>query len=183
MTRWIMVAALTASVVLATLGGMHMVPPSRLHQNCSPPVDEPQQLNPSRLLDRWHLRNDVETAEEIGVRFGDSKRKALGRDGEHQSQRACTERLLASIALRHDVDVSDVGRLRGRRPIGVDAAVLTSFALLFFGLATRVTSALAERVSKRHVGYWIAGTLASVAAGGIAVGGLTMLGIMVDQTE
>src|SRR3954468_17975394 len=94
-------AAFIAAVFLAR--GVPIVPPSRLHVHCQAPTDAARPLNPSRWIDRQHLRNDVEFAEEIGVRFGDLRRKAEGREGEHLRQRECTDALLAGIALRHEV--------------------------------------------------------------------------------
>lgn len=175
--------AITTLGGLWTLGGIHAVPPSRLHLDCSAAADDPRPLSPSTLIDRWHLRNDVETAEGIGVRFGDSKRKALGRDGEHLSQRACTDKLLAAVAGRHNLNFAEVVQLRGKRPVGVDVGVLMVFSVFFVTGVQRVCGVLVDRVSRASVWHWVAGVMAAVAAGSVAVGGLTMLGLAVETVR
>lgn len=105
------------SVLLVLLSANGCIPPNRMHLRCQSLGDSPRPLDLMRVADRWHLRNDVELAEEIGVRYGDSRRESEGRTGEHVRQTECTEKLLRETADRHGVTLTTVTALRGSRPI------------------------------------------------------------------
>ena len=173
------VAVLIVSVFLAS--GFPVVPPSRLHLHCESAQDEARPLNPARSIDRQHLRNDVEFAEEIGVRFGDSRRKAEGRDGEHLRQRECTNALLAGVAARHSVAIDDLAAMRGERPVAVDALVLIASGALFIWFARLVADRLSNRLADQHplVGQLSVVVLA-LAAASTGMVALTLAGHAVE---
>jgi hypothetical protein len=122
---------------MALLAVVGCVPPHAHHLQCEFGRDDEIPLDVRAFADWSHLRHDVERAEEIGVRFGDSRRKAEGRTGEHLRQTECTERLLADIAVRHNVSRAQVEATRGRRPVLVDIAVFGAFAVLFASCSGR----------------------------------------------
>src|SRR4051812_18291696 len=68
------VAASVALGIGVITGAFPVVLPSQLHLHCESASDGVTPLDVNRTGDRWHLRNDVETAEEVGVRHGDSRR-------------------------------------------------------------------------------------------------------------
>jgi hypothetical protein len=170
--------ALAASIVVLVAtaffaGGFPIVAPSRLHVHCEPPTHAARPLNPSRWIDRQHLRNDVEFAEEIGVRFGDSRRKAEGRDGEHLRQRECTDALLAAVAIRHNVAIEDLSAMRGERPVAVDAILLIVFGAVFVWFTSMVVDQLSSRLSDLQPWIWqlsvVVLALATAGAGLVAL--------------
>ena len=137
--------------------GAGCVLPNARHLQCDSDGDATRPLNVERLADRWHLRNDVERAEEIGVRFGDSKRKAEGRAGERIRQTECTDKLLHEIAVRHDVALDALSAMRGRRPLLLDVAVFVAFAVLIRAALRSMFGALDERLGDSR-GAWVATT-------------------------
>jgi hypothetical protein len=148
--RAIAVAAVALAAAVFLAGGFPVVAPSRLHLRCESPRDAARPLDPARWFDRQHLRNDVEFAEEIGVRFGDSRRKAEGRDGEHLRQHECTNALLAGVALRHNVAIEQLVAMRGERPVAVDGLVLIGAGALFIWFARLAATRLAHRLADQH---------------------------------
>ncbi len=175
MRRLLILSASAATLVAAvTFGAFPIVLPSRLHLQCDAPSNE---TGPVRLA---HLRNEVEAAEEIGVRHGDSRRKSEGREGEHQRQRECTDKLLANISTRHGVTISDLTALRGQRPLVVDALVLASTMAGLVIVVWRLTPVVAEKFADVPAWLLAVSTLLSVVCGIIATATLTLLAHAVE---
>jgi hypothetical protein len=107
------------------------IPRSRLNTNCEWTHDRAFQLDLQQGADQRHLNSDVELAEELGIRYGDSFRKRDGRVEEHRRTTECTTTLFAQIAHIHGVTSDDVLKARGRRPATTDLTVLLSFAMLY----------------------------------------------------
>jgi hypothetical protein len=78
----------------------------------------------------------VELAEELGVRYGDSFRRAYGQAEETRRRTECTDSLFGQIAVKHSLTLEEVQSVRGERPRFLDLAVLTSFVVLYV-LASR----------------------------------------------
>jgi hypothetical protein len=158
--------AVPAVAAIALLASTGCVLPNQRHLQCRSDGDRPRPLHLESITDRFHLRNDVERAEEIGVRFGDSRRKTEGRDGEHVRQTECTDMLLTQIADRHQVSPAAVTAMRGQRPFFVDLAVFTTFAALLIGVSGSLTLTVDERLDDavvlRHLAVATGATVLSL---------------------
>jgi hypothetical protein len=96
-----------------------------------------------------HLQTDVELAEELGVRYGDSFRRQQGIVVEHERSDACTDALFAEIARLHGVSQTDIQQARGHRNVAYDLAiVILPMALLGLALADFT----ARRIYRRFPG-------------------------------
>jgi hypothetical protein len=118
---------------------------SRLNTNCEWTHDAAFQLDLRRGADEEHLIDDVELAEELGIRYGDSFRKRDGIQEEHRRTTECTTTLFAEIAHIHGVTSDDVLKARGRRPAVVDLTVLLSFVLLYGLVSSRLVGGVFSR--------------------------------------
>ena len=134
-------------LLLAVAGLSACLHRNRLNVECQWTGDPGSSLDLTGRNDQWHLIRDVEIAEELGIRYGDSFRRRDGILEEHRRTAACTASLFARIASVHGISVNDVVSERGRRPPGVDLAVLLSFAV-FYWLASRyLASGLFNRMA------------------------------------
>src|SRR4029453_12201378 len=61
-----------------------------------------------KARDRRHLGNDVELAEELGIRYGDSFREREGIVEERQRREQCTVVLFTPIARLHHLMMEEV---------------------------------------------------------------------------
>lgn len=78
------------------------------------------------------LIDEVQLAEELGIRHGDAVRGQKSLEEAHRSREACTNALLADIARRRDVTVDNVASARGRRHMGLEfATVFLPMAAVF----------------------------------------------------
>lgn len=98
-------------------------------------------LDPSRRDDARHLREDVEFAEELAVRYMDAGRRSQSgklKPGLPPSQvmNTCRDSLLKQISTSHNVPPKEVIQFFGRRSLGIDLAVILPFLLLYGLLAT-----------------------------------------------
>ncbi len=104
---------------------------NRLNTSCEWTHDEPRRLDLQRSDDRRHLNDDVEIAEELGIRHGDSFRQRDGLLAVRGKRTECTAILFAEIARVHGVSSVEVLSARGHRSPAVDVAVLFSFGSCF----------------------------------------------------
>jgi hypothetical protein len=157
------------------------LPRHRLNSACSWTGDPSLALDLRRAADRNHLIEDVEVAEELGVRYGDAFKKRDGTVEEGRRRTDCTAALLANVAAIHGLPQKDVIETRGRRPARVDAAGLAVFALLYGVASVRLVRALFGRIRVADaVAAFAAIALASVMTGAAGVLSLNMFGVAVD---
>lgn len=107
-------------------------------------------LDPSRGDDARHLREDVEFAEDLAVRYMDAQRRAPS--AQRQPARSpgevmntCRNSLLKQISTSHNVPPRDVVMFFGRRSLAIDLAVILPFLLLYAFLATLLAGWLRRR--------------------------------------
>jgi hypothetical protein len=125
------------------------VPRQRLNETCTWTGDAPAALDLRRRSDGRHLQTDVEVAEELGVRYGDSFRRQQGIVVERERWVACTDATFAEIARIHGVSRVDIEQARGHRNITYDLAiVILPMALLDLALADFT----ARRIYRRFPG-------------------------------
>jgi len=123
----------SASVLVVSLS---CVPRQRLNETCTWTGDAPAALDLRRRSDVRHLQTDVEVAEELGVRYGDSFRRQQGIVVERERWVACTDATFAEIARIHGVSRVDIEQARGHRNVTYDLAiVILPMALLGLALA------------------------------------------------
>ncbi len=119
---------------------------SRANLRCEWADDRGAALDAARRRDRWHLRDDVERAEEIAIRFGDAFRRTHGLLVVRQNRAECTSRLLIAVANYHELPLDAVLAVRGQRPVIVDLFVLLSFIALYVAIVRRLVSGLFDRI-------------------------------------
>lgn len=121
---------------------------SRLNSNCEWIGEAAAvHLDLHGLADRVHLIEDVEIAEENGIRYGDSFRKHDGQEEEDRQRTRCTAALLTDISQVHGLTPGEVERARGRRLWYVDWLVALVFGTLYWRVSSRFVSGLFGRVS------------------------------------
>ena len=83
---------------------------NRVNDRCQ--CDEPAAvIDLAKASDRRHLVNDVELAEELAIRHGDSFREREGIVEERRRREECTATLFAEIARKHNVKMAEDGTL------------------------------------------------------------------------
>jgi hypothetical protein len=119
----------------------------RLNEDCRWTHDVALPLDLRNQADQRHLDDDVERAEDLAIRYGDRGLRAGHFPSMEEYGRArneCMATLFTVIASNHSVSAQQVHQSVGRRPEGLDLAVLLSFALLYslvsIGLVIRIFS-------------------------------------------
>ena len=104
-------------------------------------------IDPSRLGDAWHLRKDVELAEELAVRHMDAEVHGRKLDGVTPTEvmNTCRDSLLKQISTSHKVPPKEVIRFFGNRSIAIDLAVIVPFLLLYCFSAVLLTRWVVRR--------------------------------------
>jgi hypothetical protein len=121
---------------------------SRLNSNCEWIGESAAvHLDLHGLADRVHLIEDVEIAEENGIRYGDSFRKHDGQEEEDRQRTRCTAALVTAISQVHGLTSDEVERARGQRLWYVDWFVALVFGILYYRASSRFVSGLFGRVS------------------------------------
>lgn len=97
--------------------------------------DEPgaRTIDPSRLSDAWHLRADVELAEELAVSHMDAQVHSRNLNGRTPGDvmNTCRDSLLKQMSTSHNVPPKEVIRFFGRRSLAIDFAIIGPFLLLY----------------------------------------------------
>ncbi|HUR33972.1 MAG TPA: hypothetical protein VM032_09280 [Vicinamibacterales bacterium] len=155
---------------------------SRLNGGCEWVGDASYRLDLQRAADRQHLVGDVELAEELGIRYGDTFRKDHGRLEEHAQASACQARLVRTIADTHGLTAAIVQAARASRPALADGVTLTLFAVLYglasLGLIRTARARLADAgLGPLVVGYGVSG----LAMSGLGVLGLNLVWVPVVE--
>ena len=103
------------------------------NSDCIWPEVNARPLDPSRGGDARHLREDVELAEDLAVRYMDAQRRSqsaqLRPPGEVMN--TCRNSLLKQISTSHNVSPREVVQFFGRRSLAIDLAVILPFFLLY----------------------------------------------------
>ena len=104
--------------------------------DCIWPEVNAKPLDPSRGADARHLREDVELAEDLAVRYMDAQRRSQstqfrpgGPPGEVMN--TCRNSLLKQISTSHNVSPREVVQFFGRRSLAIDLTVILLFFLLY----------------------------------------------------
>jgi len=115
-----------------------------------PKEPDARTLDPRLRADAGHLREDVEFAEDLAIRYMDAQRRPqtgqfkLGRPpGEVMN--TCRDSLLKQISTSHQVPPREVVQFFGRRRLAIDVAVILPFLLLYGLLAIVLAGWLRRR--------------------------------------
>jgi hypothetical protein len=120
------------AVLLLSVCFAACVPRAALNSECSWRTEIARPLTIGEPDDRRHLDVDVEIAEELGIRYGDSFKGRRTLEVARHRRDDCTATLFAEIARIHHVDAGDIARARGRRDVRLDVGTMVlSIALLF----------------------------------------------------
>src|SRR5438552_2127569 len=144
-TKWILLVKPLLLSLLIFVGASACMRRSRLNSNCEWAHDSAQRLDLNQVTDEHHLIDDVELAEELGIRYRDSFRRQHGMQEEHRRTVECTATLLDQIAHIHSVPAEEILKARQRRPANVDAIALLSFAIFFCLVSSRLIAGLLTR--------------------------------------
>jgi hypothetical protein len=122
------------------------VPGQRLNDTCTWTGDAPAPLDLQQRADVRHLQTDVELAEELGVRHGDSFRRQHGIEVARERRDACTAALFAEIARLHGISPASITQQRGHRNLAYDLTiVIVPMALL----GAALTDFVVRRIHRR----------------------------------
>ena len=145
------------------------------NSDCLWPEANARPLDLSRGVDDRHLREDVELAEDLAVRYMDAQRRApsaqLRPPGEVMN--TCRNSLLKQVSTSHRVSPSQVVPLFGSRSLVNDLIVIVPFFLLYALAAVLLAGWLLNRYPPEDS---MAATLAMslVCSLAFAVGGLLL---------
>ena len=154
---------------------------ARLNADCVWTADSPMPAEASGREN--HLVVDVAVAEEVAIHSADIQQgKRSGHFVSNEVYVATREQCVASlfhrIAAVHGSNVVTLQSMRGRRPRGLDASVLATFAAAY----VLVSLVFARRLKRRVAGWWLA-TAAPVLGVMVAAGGVLVFGLWAGVVE
>ena len=120
------------------------------NSDCIWPEVNARPLDPSRGGDARHLREDVELAEDLAVRYMDAQRRSQSaqiRPGRPPGEvmNTCRNSLLKQISTSHNVSPTEVVQFFGRRSLAIDFIFILPFFLLYALLAMLLAGWLLRR--------------------------------------
>ncbi len=140
-----------------------------MNNDCEWPSEEPARLALWDDDDAEHLLHDVKIAEELGVRYEDTRlARGLARDGKPTTRDECDAKLFREIAALHSVDVQNLldqrERLNSRRP---ETVVYLPLVLLYASISFAIARRMSARFSwaDEKIPTLIAGVIVSIGLG------------------
>ena len=146
-----------------------------LNFDCAWPADSTSQIDLQAEAQVAHLLDDIRTAEELAVRYGDRMAGwrlvdtfgiisrhggATNREAGRLAREQCAGTLFQTIAARHGLSVSDIERTRERlADRGMDLPVTVPVLLLLALALTRFTRWLRRRFEADEWFGWIVATV------------------------
>jgi hypothetical protein len=115
-----------------------------------PPEQNERTLDPNHGADASHLREDVEFAEDLAIRYMDAQRHPRStppqpRRPPGEVMNTCRNSLLQQISTSHNVPPNEVVRFFGRRSLAIDLAIILPFLALYALLAVLIAGWLRRR--------------------------------------
>lgn len=158
-----------------------------MNNDCRWPAEQPPLLDLNDRAHASHLRTDVKVAEELGVRYDDT-RLAGGAvlQGQPKTRDECDAKLFREIAALHSIDVQAVlderELLSSQRP---EAVVYLPLVLLYTGIAFAAAGRLSTRFdwSDEKLPLLAVGTLVSMCVGAALVGSGHLWGGLVEMAR
>jgi hypothetical protein len=142
-----------------------------LNGRCEWVGDASTPLDLQHAADTQHLVGDVELAEDLGIRYGDTFRKKYGRLDEHTKASECQASLFRIIADRHGLSPERVQAARSSRPALADGVTLILFAILYGFASLGLIRAVQARLAYAGLGPLVVG----FGVSGLAMSGLGLL--------
>ena len=120
------------------------------NSDCIWPEVNARPLDLNRGGDAGHLREDVELAEDLAVRYMDAQRRSQSaqlrlRRPPGEVMNTCRNSLLKQISTSHNVSPREVVQFFGRRSLAIDFVVILAFFLLYAWLAMLLAGWLLRR--------------------------------------
>jgi hypothetical protein len=157
-----------------------------LNFDCAWPADSTLQIDLQAEAQVQHLLDDIRTAEELAVRYGDriagwrlvetfgivSRHGGLtNREAGRLAREKCTGTLFQTIASRHGLSVADIERTRARlAERGIDLPVTIPVLLLLAFALTQFTRWLRRRFeADEWLGWMVATVMGSVIVPAVVV--------------
>jgi hypothetical protein len=170
-------ACLTASCAL----------PRGMNDDCQWPAEQRFPLDLTDRSHASHLRADVKVAEELGVRYDDTRlARGPAPEGRPKSRDECDARLFGEVAALHSIDLRAVLNARellnSERP---EAVVYLPLVLLYAGVAFAAASRISARFdwANEKVPLLVVGTLVSVGIGAALAGSGHLWGGLVEMAR
>lgn len=161
--------------------------PSGMNNDCKWPSEQPRLLNLNDPGDVAHLRRDIKIAEELGVRYDDTRlRLRTSQPGQPNTRDECDAKLFLEIAALHSVHIQSVLQVRdGLNSQGPEGLVylplLALYAVLSFAVARRISARFCWAEEKGPA--LIAGAVASVCLGAVLAGSGHLWGGIVEMVR
>ena len=157
-----------------------------LNFDCTWPADSTSHVDLDNEAEVRHLLDDIRTAEELAVRYGDRTAgwrlvNTLGivsrhggmtnREAGRLARERCTGALFQTIASRHGLSVADVERMRARLGArGLDLPVTMPVLVLLASALSRFTRWLRSRFdADEWLGWIVATVMGSVIIPGVVI--------------
>jgi hypothetical protein len=143
-----------------------------------PPEQNARTLDPNRSADASHLREDVEFAEDLAIRYMDAQRHPRSTQPQPgrppgEVMNTCRNSLLQQISTSHNVPPKEVVQFFGRRSLPIDLAIILPFLLLYGLLAALLAGWLYRRYPPED-GMTATVAMAILCSLAFAVGGMLL---------
>ena len=171
--KLVFLLALTLVLIGCTRPGDHP-----LTSNCQWLEEDKRALNLQIAADRRHLRKDVETAEDVAIRWTDEHFRRRPEYTEKHNE--CMASLFNGVAHQHSVAVATVAEYRGRRDIFVDAIVVLSFGALYAIAAYLLARRIRQRFPEGEPGFWVMSVVMAFGVGLVGVMAGNLWSIVVE---
>jgi hypothetical protein len=136
------------------------------NSDCRWSTKTPHRLDLRSAAARTHLRQDVQLAEDLAIRYADAHNGP--HSGHFESWAAyngardlCMDSLFANVASNDGVTEEQVREAVTQRPVAFDLAVVLSFAVFYFLVANAMAQRIWRRFPLQEGG--VAGIIATVA--------------------
>ena len=111
-----------------------------INTNCEWPYQTQESLDLRKAADQRSLRDKVQLAEELAVRYMDERRLSDGEDSGRRKLRPCMDALFARIAILDNVSIEDIEIARSQRNRIADVAfVILPMAVMFVLISVRLS--------------------------------------------
>lgn len=143
------------------------------NRDCRWPEEPSGRLNLTNDVDVSHLKQDIELAEELSVRFADASGFGPGPQRQQLRVEQCYQPLLAGISTRHGVSSAEIAQAQGRLgERGLNLIVNAPVAGFFLIVTLTAQRSIRRRFSTRdeRAAVVVAMLIAAVGVAGLTTG-------------
>jgi len=158
--------------------------PEGMNEDCQWPAESRVVLDLKRLADRRHLLNDVRVAEELGMRYSDSRlRRNLPIPGGPQTRDECDAKMFDAIVAHHRVTREDIQSARHQLAnVRWDSAVHLPLVVLYVAAAFLLARRIRDRFAQdERIAAAIASVFVSFAVAGFMLVAAWLWGAAIEM--